>query len=963
MNFNPLAQFGGFDSDEDDSAPQPLFIAPTPVQTTAAIPLMQANGRMARQGDDDDDDESELSETEDVLTEPPQFTVKHMKQQRQSVLAYNAGGPHAVGIGIDPKLQNEIVALNQKIQSLQVLLDKSRNKARSQAVDLEDAEDRVAQLETETQELNDKMRQRDHVISNLEYELQRAQKKDSGDTVSIEKAGFADKLKLFQSKIAMSAMDSSGRKPTPGGGGGPPQARSPQNVALSSQRSGSMTDTFQPRSTGPSDLGSSSGDVEAVSPPPLPQVQTVTVVDDTKVKELEAQIQSLQAALARKDEQIEELQNGTGGVTQAEFVALGEEMASYQHQVGTLQAQCGEVEEMLRNAQEAILAERSISKDQKEEYMAEEARLLAMIDELHSSIQQTSVDVREYKDQIQLLQSQNYALQQQVAQNSKPRPTISLPPTPSAKPTVLPPTAEVEEITLSSPATVPPIPPADDSDDDEEAPPPPTTPRKSTVATSMFKAGPPSNPPSNPVTPRVSSVHEDQVLVAVPEQSTPASKPAPVDAPGPQQLKPIIEPMQVVQVDSPATLPKSQTSTEYEETVDDGELITKGLLTKLGLDSTNKPSSKRHFFALFSTKTRYSEYYGQHIQVACELRWGRQESDYTSYPYGATVTNSYVGAQAIQYLKHQGTNGQTLAAMVRPEDIPRLLVLTTVDGRYVLLMCRDSEKGNATGPERALAWGESVKIAIKKNATHLGRNADEIFAQYEDELDDETSSTPSFSSQTGSISLPPLNLQQPPPRPSQTQPPPLPAQLQTHRESIITPLQKLQQPLQPSQPSQPPQPPQTPTISREASSSSFAPSPAHFMTRPLVSPTITQTAAPSSAPIPPMRGTLTKFIHSGKSWHTKHFFLTSTSGVIQWGDSASKYKYHEFVKSVLRGQDKDLRIDPKAMKKANMAYNPDLMFSVQTTGKTLYLMAPTEESLNEWIDALERALFNQTHPR
>jgi hypothetical protein len=643
-------------------------------------------------------------------------------------------------------------------------------------------------------------------------------------------------------------------------------------------------------------------------------------------------------------------------------------MQTYQNQVVSLQQQCSELEAMYKQQQDVVQSERQALKDAKDEWSNEESRLLEMIDDLHSTISQTSITIREYQEQIQLLQSNQRQQLPPFSQSapSTPRGTVSLPlpPTP-ASPTVLSPVQEDSQIqSATQSVTGDPAPlkvsvAADSSDDDAEAAPPAPPPKRNSTMSR----------PSVTLTPRSAQAVNPFGASQPPTPSNKASAEPPVIptlAPTQEQPQEQSQPAQQQQQQQQQQGQQEQQSPAgevYAENSEDGQLITKGLLTKLGLDQENKPSSKRHFFALFSTHTQYSDYYGDHVKVACELRWGKQESDYTTYPYGATITNAYVGPQAIQYLRNQGQNGQTLSQMVRPEDISRLLVMSTVDGRYVLVMCRDSERGGASGADRALAWTESVRAAIRSNAKALGYNADEIFQQYDEDFDDESSTpgTPVFSSSTLPMQLLPpeqllASVQQQSTQldtPIKAQPPPTPPQAQ-QRISTFSPL-----------PTQLSSPNTSGTSSAGAQTPSIgpAPTPGHFMTRPatsIASPSVPVVAPATPSTITtPMRGTLTKFVHNGKGWHTKHFFLTSTSGVIQWGDSPNKYKYHEFVKSVLRGQDKDLRLDLKAIKKSNLHYNPDLMFSVQTTGKTLYLMAPTDESLTEWIEALERAIHSQ----
>lgn len=111
----------------------------------------------------------------------------------------------------------------------------------------------------------------------------------------------------------------------------------------------------------------------------------------------------------------------------------------------------------------------------------------------------------------------------------------------------------------------------------------------------------------------------------------------------------------------------------------------------------------------------------------------------------------------------------------------------------------------------------------------------------------------------------------------------------------------------------------------------------------------TEEATPAAyVPEFPVCGPLVKFTHNGKDKHTKYFCLEG-SGKISWGDGPSKYRYNESVRNVFRGAGKNFETK---MKPEELVY----LFTIETTGKDLNLLAPNQESMEMWIAAATYAL-------
>jgi len=388
-------------------------------------------------------------------------------------------------------------------------------------------------------------------------------------------------------------------------------------------------------------------------------------------------------------------------------------------------------------------------------------------------------------------------------------------------------------------------------------------------------------------------------------------------------------------------------------------LVHKGVLSKLGIDAQQQAYAKKHFFALYTTNLDYTAFYPD-VFAAAELRWSRTECEFKQYSHGTTVKQGYCGAQAIEFLRNHSDNGRTLAEMLRPEDAPRLFVLSTVDGRFVLLMSKEADAVGDNEGTQPNSWMYAVKKALEMNVELVkGVNAAKSAAGG---LTAVSSVIPAAVRSTrGSMSIANAG----PLVSSSDNPSPIPDEdmdgyhgrrssgTASQRASLcinfgtaktaITTLSSYTGP-------------ETfPSSLPKSGSDVFGSNPTvEVFPRPpnsILSSLTADGASPTLSTYSftePLKASLIKFTHNGKDCHKKQFCL-SPSGLIQWGDSDTKYKYSELVKSVLRGHDSNLKIDAKALR----VVNPDLIFTVRTTGKQLYLVAPTEAVLNQWVDALE----------
>jgi hypothetical protein len=368
---------------------------------------------------------------------------------------------------------------------------------------------------------------------------------------------------------------------------------------------------------------------------------------------------------------------------------------------------------------------------------------------------------------------------------------------------------------------------------------------------------------------------------------------------------------------SPEAGPADPTTVVHEEVV----LVSKGVMSKLGLDASGNPYSKKHFFALYTTNLQYDNFYPL-VDSASELRWGRTECDFHEYSHGTTVRQAYHSAAALAFLRLQPGTGAQLADMVRAEDLPRLVVLSTVDSRFVMLMTREMEMDEAGRGISAMAWVAAVYKAVETNRRLAAGLS----------LDDLDETVAELVARAGEADKVPgvdaadaLSVAQ--------QRAALCANFGTAKTAVTT---------------------QTGGAAPEDAESNIqpgAPTVQTFGSRPS-GPTSHRGSFINNLPEvkifeKPIRAELTKFTHNGRSYHKKQFHL-SPGGVIQWGDSPSKYKYQEIVKSVIRGYDSSLKIDTK-----NCQVNADHIFTVKTSGKQLYLVAPDAETLDEWVDAIE----------
>lgn len=93
----------------------------------------------------------------------------------------------------------------------------------------------------------------------------------------------------------------------------------------------------------------------------------------------------------------------------------------------------------------------------------------------------------------------------------------------------------------------------------------------------------------------------------------------------------------------------------------------------------------------------------------------------------------------------------------------------------------------------------------------------------------------------------------------------------------------------------------------------------------------------------PLTGQLLKYTHGGKKSHKK-FFVIRPDGQVQWGDNAQKLKHQALVTAlVVKGSALAMHTDKLS------AEQRQLFFALQTTGKELLLLAPSQAAYDAWV--------------
>jgi len=104
--------------------------------------------------------------------------------------------------------------------------------------------------------------------------------------------------------------------------------------------------------------------------------------------------------------------------------------------------------------------------------------------------------------------------------------------------------------------------------------------------------------------------------------------------------------------------------------------------------------------------------------------------------------------------------------------------------------------------------------------------------------------------------------------------------------------------------------------------------------------------------IPPLTGELFKFVKGGKSLHQKYFTL-HPDGMVMWGKNAQSLKYSERLESCTALKDtKEETVFGEVVSVYTSKVDPgvrDRMFVCKTTGKALWLLAPSPRALDVWV--------------
>ncbi len=346
-------------------------------------------------------------------------------------------------------------------------------------------------------------------------------------------------------------------------------------------------------------------------------------------------------------------------------------------------------------------------------------------------------------------------------------------------------------------------------------------------------------------------------------------------------------------------------------------LVHRGVVQRISVNNHGHPIAKRQYGALFSIGAG-----------TVHFKWASQECGFSDYSHSATVIGSHYGSGAISKLRSLGPSGLLLTALIPAEDEARFILLETKEKRYVMLVALSTDQftnwQKAFNVSQTLSQSTPELVKMTHRVSTIGPVAAAEAAaaaaaamaalgtindddEEEDEDDDEGSLIHSVSSAADSSHNPHTN---------------------SNLFNSLT----------------------ASDLTVEDGDEDMVG--LTFANNALNSASEAVTARATIVPFnEPYKTTLIKFKKGGKDYHPKRFCI-NPNGLIQWGDSDTKYKYQELMKSVRRGADDEFNISKAKDIK------PELVFTIGTTGKPLCLVAPDSVTLNVWIDAIAQAIRN-----